>query len=204
MSATVILVILVPLVLFAWLVGQAMPTPRDRQLERLRTRARELDLHVTLRMAPDPDPEPEQRVSSAGVPRDPRLELAAYALPVRLPRDVPTPHALHWRVARMRQHVDEIYVEGLAPGWRLDRADLPLQADVLVALSALIDRCPRGTVTVEGSPRDVTLCWRERGEVEEVDHLRTLLGDLAAFQTGLARAAAGLEAEREALPDSDD
>jgi hypothetical protein len=37
-----------------------------------------------------------------------------------------------------------------------------------------------------------------------VDHLRTLLGDLAAFQTGLARAAAGLEAEREALPDSDD
>ena len=39
----------VVLILFAWLLRQALPSPRDRQLERLRTAARAQGLQVSLR-----------------------------------------------------------------------------------------------------------------------------------------------------------
>ena len=203
MSLTVVLVVLVPLLLFGWLIGQAMPTPRDRQLERLRTRARTLQLHVTLRMLPDPDPEPGQRVSSGGVVREPKLEVAAYTLPLRLPRELDKRHAPSWSVARMRQHDEEVYAEGLSAGWRLQRAEVSLQPGILATLSELLARTPRGTVTLEASARDVTLCWRERGGDEEVDAIAALLEDVAAFQTARAREAAGQEARADAQPGQD-
>lgn len=201
MSLTVWLVVLVPLALFAWLVSQAMPTPRDKQLERLRTRARARDLHVTLRQFPDPDPDAEARVSSAGRVRDARLDLAAYTAPLRLPAGVEKRHAPSWRVCRMRNHPDEQYDAGLPTGWRFDRAELPLRDAVLAELSTLLARTPEGTAALEASARDVTLCWRERGEAEAVDAVADLLADVVAFQLAVADDAAKREragAERDA------
>lgn len=196
MSATVWLVILVPLAIFAWLVGQAMPTPRDRQLERLRARARELDVHVSLRQLRDPDPDASSRVTSGGKERDAKLDLAAYTLPLRLPSGVEKRHAPSWRVCRMRHHPDEQYDDNLPPGWRLDRAELPLRSEVLGDLSALIARAPEGTAALEASPRDATLCWRERGEVAEVDAIAELLAGVVGFQLSLAEQEARRERAR--------
>ena len=204
MSVTVWFVILIPLAIFAWLVGQAMPTPRDRQLQRLRSRARELDIHVSLRQLRDPDPDPGSRVTSGGRTRDARLDLAAYARPLRLPDGVETRHAPTWRLCRMRHHAEDRYDEGLPPGWRLDRAELPLRAPVLAELSALVARTPAGTEALEASPREVTLCWRERGEAGALDALAAFLDDVAAFQTSLAEDAARREREAARAADRDD
>ncbi|MEE4298975.1 MAG: hypothetical protein V2J24_06000 [Pseudomonadales bacterium] len=194
MSLTIWLVILVPLAIFAWLVAQAMPSPRDRQLGRLRARARTLDLQVSLRQLKDPDPDPASRVSGGGRVRDAKLDLAAYTAPLRLPAGVEKRHAPAWRVCRMRHHAQEQYDEGLPAGWRFDLAELPLREPVLAELAALLARAPEGTAALEASAREVTLCWRERGEADAVDEVAALLADVVAFQ--LARAAESAQRER--------
>lgn len=196
MSLTVWLVILVPLAIFVWLVGQAMPTPREKQLERLRARARVLDLHVSLRQLPDPDPDAASRVSGGGRLRDAKLDLAAYTAPLRMPAGLEKRHAPSWRVCRMRNHEQEQYDAGLPPGWRLDRAELPLRDSVLAELSALLARAPEGTVALEASSRDATLSWRERGEAEAVDEVAGLLADTVAFQLTIAEETAQRERVR--------
>ena len=193
MSVTVALVILVPLALFGWLVSQAMPTPRERQLQRLRNRAREHDIVVTLRQVKDPDPAPADRVSSGGKVREPRLEVAAYALPVRLPAPVDGRHAPAWRVQYLRNQADKVVDEGLREGWRFETPGLPLTGSPVAELSAFLASAPVGTVQVEGGKREVALCWRERGEAEEVDAIADLLARLGAWQTGLAEQAASAE-----------
>lgn len=186
--------ILIPLVLLLWLVAQVMPTPRDRQLNRLRAHARDLGLAVHVRRVPDPDPEPEARVSGGGAARDPRLEVAVYTRPLRLPAGVERRHVPAFRVLAMARHADEILVPGLPAGWRLARGELPLLEPVLAELGALLERTPRGTVSVEGTASGCSVAWRERGETGEVDALGAVLDDLCAFQLSLARKAAAREA----------
>ncbi|HSG88832.1 MAG TPA: hypothetical protein VLA56_06445 [Pseudomonadales bacterium] len=190
MSLTVVLVILVPLVLFGWLVTQAMPTPRDRQLSRLRTRARALDISVTMVHVPDPDPDAESRVSSSGQALEPKLELAAYARGLRLPTGVEKRHVPTWRLLWMRHHADETLTAGLPPGWRFERTGLPLLDPVLGRLSELLARVPKGTVTVEATATGCTIAWRERGDDTDVEAVGAVLDDLVAFQLELARRAA--------------
>ncbi|MDZ7825594.1 MAG: hypothetical protein U5R48_05720 [Gammaproteobacteria bacterium] len=186
MSATVWIIILVPLVLFGWLIGQAMPTPRERQLQRLRARARALDLAVSVRRIEDPDPESADRVSSAGRARDPRLDVAAYGRGIRLPTGVEKRHVPGWQAVWMRHHADRVFTPGMAPGWRLERADLPLLDPVIERLSALLRRAPRGTLSIEAGAGGCTLCWRERGGDAEVEQVAELLDDLRDFQLELA------------------
>lgn len=186
MSATVWVIILVPLVLFGWLIGQAMPTPRERQLQRLRGSARALDLAVSVRRIEDPDPEPVDRVSSAGQARDPRLDVAAYGRGIRLPTGVEKRHVPGWQAVWMRHHADRVFTPGMAPGWRLERADLPLLDSVIERLSALLRRAPRGTLSIEAGAGGCTLCWRERGGDAEVEQVAELLDDLREFQLELA------------------
>ena len=193
MTVTVALVILIPLALFGWLVSQAMPTPRERQLQRLRNRAREHDIVVTLRQVKDPDPAPADRVSSGGKVREPRLEVAAYALPVRLPATVEGRHAPTWRVQYLRNQADTVVDDGLCQGWRFETPGLPLTGSPIAELSAFLASAPAGTVQVEGGKREVALCWRERGEAGEVDAMADLLARLVAWQTGLAEQAAAAE-----------
>lgn len=191
--------ILIPLVLLLWLVAQVMPTPRDRQLNRLRAHARGLGLAVHVRRVPDPDPEPEARVSGGGGARDPRLEVAVYTRPLRLPAGIERRHVPAFRALAMPRHADEVLVPGLPAGWRLERSDLPLLDPVLAELGALLVRTPRGTVTVEGTASGCSVAWRERGETDEVDALAAVLDDLRGFQLALARKAVA----REAAPDAD-
>lgn len=186
MTATVWIIILVPLLLFGWLIGQAMPTPRERQLQRLRARARALDLAVSVRRIEDPDPEPAERVSSGGAARDPRLDVAAYGRGIRLPAGVEKRHVPGWQASWMRHHADREFTPGMAPGWYLQRADLPLLDPVVARLAALLQRAPRGTVSIEAGPGGCTLCWRERGDAAEVEQVAELLDDLRDFQLELA------------------
>ena len=203
MSVTVLLVILVPLALFGWLVSQAMPTPRERQLQRLRTHARERDVLVTLRQLKDPDPDPADRVSSGGKVREPRLEVAAYAMPLRLPSSVEARHAPTWRVQFLRNHADEAHDEGLLPGWRFEKAGLPLTGSAVAELSAFLADAPMGTAQIEGGSREIALCWRERGEAAEVDAVADLLTRMVEWQTTLAADAASAERAARA-PDGED
>lgn len=197
MSLTVVVIIAIPLLLFAWLIGQAMPTPRDRQLARMRTRARELEINVTVGHVADPDPDAESRVSSDGTPREPKLELAMYTRGLRLPTPVEKRHVPVWRALWMRHHADEVLTPGLPPGWRFERPDLPLLDPVLARLSELLAAMPKGTATVEASATACTIGWRERGGDAEVARIGGLLDRLAAFQLDLARAAAERERRRD-------
>lgn len=199
---TVWLVILVPLVLFAWLVGQAMPSPRDRQLVRLRQHARSLDLNVAVRALPDPDPDAGARVDSSGRARDAQLQVASYSRALRPPRGVEKRHLPVWRLVWMRHHAEDVMEQGLPPGWRFERAGLPLVASVLERLSALLDAVPKGTVSLEGSHTGVTLNWRERGSVDEVDAVAGVLDGIRDLGLELAREAARSEAHGRADPDA--
>ena len=193
MSVTLALVIFVPLILFGWLMSQAMPTPRERQLQRLRNRARDHDIVVTLRHVKDPDPDPADRVSSGGKVRDPRQEVAAYAFPMRLPPGVDGRHAPAWRVQYLRNHANAVHDAGLCPGWRFETAGLPLTGSAVAELSEFLADAPAGTVQIEGDKREVALCWRERGEAEEVDAVADLLAGLATWQAALAAQVASAE-----------
>jgi hypothetical protein len=185
--------ILVPLLVLGWLIAQVMPTPRDRQLQRLRARARELELTVTLRRLRDPDPEATARVSGAGRPRDAQLELAAYALPLRLPGDLGRHLAPRWSLVFMHQHPDELYLPGLPRGWRLEQADMPLREAVVEKLAELLTGMPAGTAALEGSATGAILSWRERGGPEEVDRIADVLAAACDFELAQTRLAAARE-----------
>lgn len=193
MTTTTWIVILVPLLLFGWLIAQIMPTPRDRQLARLRSRARALDMGVGVSQLADPDPDASARVSSGGEARSPKLDVAVYSRYFRLPAGIERRHVPLWRVLWMRHHADEVMVAGLPAGWRFDRPGLPLVAPVLAQLSALLARAPTGTASVEGMASGCSLSWRERGSEQEVEAIRALLDDITALQLDLARAAARRE-----------
>ena len=204
MSVSVWLVILVPLLLLGWLVSQAMPTPRDRQLQTLRGRARALDLTVTLRSLDDPDPAPAERVSSSGRPLEPKLSVAGYARALRPPSGL-LPRAFpQWRVWWLRNRSGERHDEALPPGWRFDARDhdLPLVDAVTQRLGELLQQVPEGTHCVEATGREVTLYWRERGDASEVDAIGAFLDGLRAFQIDLAERA-GAEGPEDAADDAD-
>ena len=61
----------VMLVFFGWLLRQALPSPRDRQLERLRTAARAAGLQVTMR--PETPAETGDRLRPRGTERQEKL-----------------------------------------------------------------------------------------------------------------------------------
>jgi hypothetical protein len=204
MSATVWIVIAVPLLLFAYLIGQAMPSPRDRQLSRLRTHARSLDLNVGVHAVADPDPDAGERVDGSGRVRDARLQVAGYTRALRLPAGVEKRHMPAFRLHWMRHHPDEVLEAGLPPGWRFERADLPLTPAVLERLSALLERTPRGTVSLEASATGVSLLWRERGTTEEVDAVGALLDDVRDLAQDLARDALAADRRRREVDDGHD
>lgn len=202
MTATTWIIILVPLLLFGWLIAQVMPTPRDRQLARLRRKASALGLGVGVSRMADPDPDAEARVSSSGEPRSPKLDVAVYSIGFGLPPGVERRHVPVWRVLWMHNHPDEQMVEGLPPGWRFDRPGLPLVAPVLSRLSALLSQAPRGTLSIEGAGSGCSLGWRERGAEQEVEAIQSLLDGIKALQLDLARDAA--RRERDANGDAED
>lgn len=198
MNATIWIVILVPLLLFGWLMAQVMPTPRDRQLTRLRNRARALGIGVGVSRMADPDPDAESRVSSSGEARSPQLDVAVYSRGFGLPAGIERRHVPVWRVLWMRNHADETMVDGLPPGWRFERPGLPLVAPVLSRLSTLLTQAPRGTISVEGAGSGCSLGWRERGAEQEIEAIRTLLDGIVALQLDLARDAARREPDADA------
>jgi len=180
------LIIGVAMILIAGPIFWAMPTRRDRERKRLRDEARAQNLTVQMRQIPHPDPSPDARVSAGGVPREPRLEVAAYTWPLKLPAAIEPRHVPSWRVlyAASGRGSD---AQMLPAGWRFDRAGLPLTQSNLDRLGALLERTPAGTVGVECDSQACALYWRERDAGGAVAAIRDLLEALAALQEQLAR-----------------
>lgn len=198
MSLTVLIIIAFTVALVVGPLMWLRPTPRDRQLERLRGQGRRLGLNISIKEIPDPDPRPQDRVSSGGKLLQPRLNVALYALPLRLPASVEARHAPQWEVIRLRHdvrsEVEEEGSAGLLPGWRFSRPGLPLVESVVGPLSKLLAVAPRGTVKVEGDAQSVGLYWHERGSEAEVDAIAELLEALRLLQLAVSEAEAREEA----------
>lgn len=208
MSTTVIIIIAMTIALVVGPIMWLRPTPRDRQLERLRGHARQRGLNVSMKDIPHPDPRPQDRVSSAGKPLEPSLNVALYQLPLRLPGHLEAKHAPDWEVLRLqrdvRSEVEEEGSAGLLPGWRFSRPGLPLVEDVVGRLSEALARAPRGTAKVDGNASGIGLYWHERGSESEVDAIADLLESLRLLQLECSEAAARDEARQHRMAEEPD
>lgn len=200
MNATVLIIIAVT---FALVVGPLFwlrPTPRDRQLERLRGHARRCGMNVSVHVIADPDPRAQDRVSSGGKVLEPKIDVALYALPLRLPGSLESRHAPAWEVIRLRHHarseLEDEMSAGLHSGWRFERPGLPLWESVVTRLSEALEAIPRGSVKVEADDRAIGLYWQERGTEADVDAIADALEQIRLLQLDVAADAARAEALR--------
>lgn len=143
--------------LFLWLLRQAMPSPRDRQLERLRRAARARGLMVALR--PESPAHTGDQVRPGGTQRQEKLHRPFYGLPLSPVAGAPRPK---WR-ADWRAD-DEVRMAPLPPGWILRPGTLVLTDSVLEALSALLAQAPPGVQGVVAEGAQLGAFWTERGK----------------------------------------
>lgn len=160
--------------LFLWLLRQAMPSPRDRQLERLRRAARARGLMVALR--PESPAHTGDQVRPGGTQRQEKLHRPFYGLPLSPVAGAPRPK---WR-ADWRAD-DEVRMAPLPPGWILRPGTLVLADSVLEALSALLAQAPPGVEGVVAEGAQLGAFWTERGEAAQVEALAVWLEALCAF-----------------------
>lgn len=136
-----------------------LPSKRQRRLGALRAAARSAGLTVELASAPKLDAAAEERISAGGVPREARIDCAAYRLP--LPK--PLPDAPSWQLLRDRSGAASRLQP--AAGWT---ALSPPQgvpapdADYWRRVAALIDALPGGCVGVEANGAQVGWLGTER------------------------------------------
>ena len=157
-----------------------LPSKRQRRLGALRAAARSAGLAVELASVPKLDAAPEERVSAGGVPRDARIDCAAYRLP--LPK--PLPDAPCWRLLKCRS------VDASRPhpidGWTAlsPPQDVPTpNADYWRRVAACIDALPGGCVGVEANGAQVGWLGTERlGDAVPEDVVADIRSGLEALR----------------------
>ena len=165
----------VVLVLFAWLLRQALPSPRDRQLERLRTAARAQGLQVSLR--PETPTQTGDRLRPGGTERQEKLLRPFYSLPLTGAPRAPRPK---WQ-ADYRPEGAPVPMEPLPAGWLLRPGTLVLAGAVLEELGPVLAAAPPGIEGIRADGGQVGALWRERGEAAEVEALKRWLETLRSF-----------------------
>jgi hypothetical protein len=158
-----------------WIV----PSRRDRLLASLRSGARRRGLLVELAQLPDLAAPLEARVSAGGIPRDPMLSCAAY----RQSMSRAVNHAPRWRLLAVGPATTAgVDSAGPVPGWVFDGKAGGDEAYWERGAERL-SRLPEGVIGVEADRNQVSVFWRERVAIEQID---SMLDDLAEALQGLA------------------
>lgn len=127
-----------------------VPTPSQKRQARLRERARQLGLEVRVVTLP--------QTRRARARREAERQILRYTLPLTKPA-----RSDHWHYWLMESEPED----NTAPG------------DMAQRMNDCRQQWPKGTALVEGSPRGLSVYWRESGadvpEVEALAHLLTSL-----------------------------
>lgn len=157
-----------------------LPSRRDRLLASLRSGARRRGLLVELTRLPDLAAPPEARVSAGGKPRVPTVSCTAY----RQPMSRAVNHAPRWRLLAVDPAVSSTVNRGTGPvpGWVFDGA-VAGDEQYWARGTQRLSRLPDAVLGVEADRNQVSVFWRERVVVEQID---SILDDLAEALQGLA------------------
>jgi hypothetical protein len=182
------LIIVLILVVVIGPVMYLVPTAADKRLTNLRAAARGQGLNVQITSVPKLDPASHERVTAGGKRQDPRIQCAAYHLPLgenfsglgnlmlmKLP-DQPT-----------------VTVEEVTPGWGLsadsDQAfwqRYNAGGKGVAQLLHIVSQLPDDVLAVAFDSRSVACYWREKAAAEEgvvdriADALTSVRDDLVA------------------------
>ena len=127
-----------------------VPTPSQKRQARLRERARQLGLEVKVATLP--------QTRRARARREPEQQILRYTHPVQKPA-----RADHWYYWLVQSEPE----------------DTTAPADIADRLHRERDDWPKGTVLIEGSPRGLSVYWKESGaDIPEVENLATVLAKL--------------------------
>jgi hypothetical protein len=153
-----------------------LPSPSDRRLAAMRARARSQGIHVEIAQLPDLEADPAARVTAGGRRLEPKVQCAAYRMPLR--REARA--APQWRLLRNHAATD-----GPIDGWQWDSPridDAAYWQDVI----AVVRELPPDALACAADARETSCWWRERvaqNEAESgVDRLAALLDKLAQIQ----------------------
>ena len=156
-----------------------LPTATQRREMKLRNRAMQSGLVVQLFQLPDPDAPAIERVTPSGRMREVKRACIAYRLPLR---GIHSEHPLPgWRIDRMR--LAENSSEDLPSNWKWFGERPAAPSDYFDRVIDVLAKVPADTLAVEAAGGDaVSIYWRERGDVENVDRVAELLRDLEEIQ----------------------
>ena len=166
-----------------------LPSKRQRRSSAFRLAARRLGLAVEVASIEKPDASVEERVSAAGVARQPRQPCAAY----RLPLPTPLYDAPRWRLAKSEHGSRQL------AGWAAvaTPANVPEEGDYWQRLAAIVDALPGGCLGVEAASSAIVWYGTERlegGDDSSVDAVVTAIRDglqaVAALHRTLSRPSA--------------
>jgi len=140
-----------------------MPSQRQKFQAKLRLKARELGFQVQLLRltAPRAEGEMEGETSTITAYRMLRTNLT------REQADQIRP----WQIHRVRA----VACDGLPDGWSWAQGEGELSSDALTLIASLVENLPGDVVAVESSPIQVSVFWREEGEIEVLDLLKQQL-----------------------------
>jgi hypothetical protein len=145
----------------------AMPSPREKAQALLRSKARPLGLHVQLvrLTAPRATGEFEEEEYERAAYRQLRSGLSA----AQRDRLVP------WQVFRLQS----LACDGLPDGWSWKQGEGVLTSAQLETLAQVLPMLPEDVVALESTPIHVSAFWRERGGVDALETIRTVLQRIA-------------------------
>ncbi|MBV0931950.1 hypothetical protein [Marinobacterium weihaiense] len=160
---------LIVVLIFISLTGSVLwirPTPRQRHQGELRMHARKLGIQVQLTRVELPRARGEVEGESVLV--------AAYRfLRTNLERG-DRERWIDWHIHRL----DTLDQAGLAEGWSWIGGTGALPPAGLARLNALLQAVPEDVIGIESTAQHLTLYWRERGEIEALDHLHSAVQPL--------------------------
>lgn len=154
-----ILVIVLAVVLIMGSALWVLPSPRQRQQMAMRRAAMTKGLQVKLTKVKDLE--------------YPGEEVACIAY--RLPRQrVNDPNAKEWMLYRHSEADPELHI----PGWLYDRDGGRYRFANGDAISKILSELPKDVLAVQATAGAASIYWNERGEMEDVETILRVLGEL--------------------------
>jgi len=163
------LIILLILVVVIGPVMYLVPTAQDKRLTGLRAAARGLGLNVKVTTVPKLDPASHERVTAGGKQQDPRIQCAAYFLP--LGQNLSASGNL--MLLKLPEQ-PTVLVNEVTPGWALtadsDQAfwqRYNAGGNGVAQLSSVVPQLPEDVLAVAVDSRSVACYWREKAAAED-------------------------------------
>ena len=175
------LIIFIVLAVIIGPVLYLLPNAKDKRLTALRMKARGMGFTIQLSTLPKLDPSADERVSAGGKQLDPRLDCAAYQLPMGQ-NDLQRGHVTLQRVP----DAPTVTLREVTPGWALTEESNGLWALYdregagVHALLKAAQTLPEDCIAVAVDHRYVACYWRERASAESeiLEALHTALAGL--------------------------